>query len=48
MLYLKRGQSLAREMKWLGSYRYAVVNLGGVDEEALNRRYAEIRQLLHI
>lgn len=46
MLYLKRGQSLAREMKWLGSYRYAVVNIGGKDEEALNRRYAEIRQAL--
>ena len=29
MLYLKRGASLAREMKWLGSYRYAVLNLGG-------------------
>jgi hypothetical protein len=46
MLYLKRGTSLAREMKWLGSYRYAVVNLGGADEEALNRRYAEIRRQL--
>ncbi len=46
MLYLKRGQALAREMKWLGSYRYAVVNIGGEDEEALNRRYAEIRQAL--
>jgi len=46
MLYLKRGQVLAREMKWLGSYRYAVVNLGGASEENLNRRYAEIRKLL--
>ncbi len=46
MLYLKHGQSLAREMKWLGSYRYAVVNLGGANEEALNQRYAEIRRLL--
>ena len=47
MLYLKRGRALAREMKWLGSYRYAVVNLGGANEENLNRRYAEIRRLLH-
>jgi hypothetical protein len=46
MLYLKRGQALAREMKWLGSYRYAVVNLGGASEEALNLRYAEIRRML--
>jgi hypothetical protein len=46
MLYLKRGQALAREMKWLGSYRYAVVNLGGASEETLNLRYAEIRRLL--
>jgi len=37
---------LAREMKWLGSYRYAVVNLGGTTEEDLEQRYAEIRRLL--
>jgi hypothetical protein len=29
MLYPKRGAALAREMKWLGSYRYAVFNTGG-------------------
>jgi hypothetical protein len=46
MLYLKRGKALAREMKWLGSYRYAVVNLGGASEEDLERRYEEIRRLL--
>lgn len=48
MLYLKRGQALAREMKWLGSYRYAVVNLGGANEENLNRRYAEIQRMLKL
>ncbi|MEK6246241.1 MAG: ATP-grasp domain-containing protein [Pseudomonadota bacterium] len=48
MLYLKRGQALAREMKWLGSYRYAVVNLGGASEEVLNRRYAEIQKMLQL
>jgi biotin carboxylase len=47
MLYLKRGSALAREMKWLGSYRYAVVNLGGASEQDLDRRYAEIRRMLH-
>ena len=31
MLYLKHGAALAREMKWLGSYRYAVVNMGAAD-----------------
>ena len=33
MLYLKRGPGLAREMKWLGSYRYALLNLSGASEE---------------
>ena len=42
MLYLKRA-SLAREMKWLGSYRYAVLNLGGASTEDLHQRYDEIR-----
>ncbi len=46
MLYLKRGGALAREMKWLGSYRYAVVNLGAASEEKLASRYAEILRLL--
>jgi hypothetical protein len=46
MLYLKGGRALAREMKWLGSYRYAVVNLGAANEESLERRYAEIRRML--
>jgi hypothetical protein len=35
-------------MKWLGSYRYAVINLGGADEEDLERRYAEIRSMLRL
>jgi biotin carboxylase len=42
MLYLKRGASLAREMKWLGSYRYAVLNLGGASAEDLHQRYDDI------
>ena len=29
MVYRKRGADLAREMKWLGSYRYCVFNTGG-------------------
>jgi hypothetical protein len=33
-------------VKWLGSYRYAIVNLGGADRDDLARRFADIcRQL---
>lgn len=46
MLYLKRGTGLAREMKWLGSHRYAVLNLGGHDADDLQRRYETIRSEL--
>lgn len=46
MLYLKRGASLAREMKWLGSHRYAVLNLGGRDSADLMARYEMIRREL--
>jgi biotin carboxylase len=46
MLYLKRGAALAREMKWLGSYRYAVLNMGGASTADLIARYrAACRQL---
>lgn len=43
ILYLKRGAGLAREMKWLGSHRYAVLNLGGRDAADLHQRYEAIR-----
>lgn len=46
MLYLKRGAALRREMKWLGSYRYMVVNLGGNDLSDIEARYADIHRLL--
>jgi hypothetical protein len=39
MLYPKRGADLAREMKWLGSYRYGVLNLGAPTLEALFARF---------
>ena len=35
MVYPKRGADLAREMKWLGSYRYAVFNTGGATREEM-------------
>jgi hypothetical protein len=46
MLYLKQGMSLAREMKWLGSYRYAVLNLGGASPKDLYDRVDDIRRQL--
>jgi hypothetical protein len=46
MLYLKKGAGLAREMKWLGSYRYAVLNLGGQSPTDLHDRFHRIRQQL--
>jgi len=38
MLYLKRGAALAREMKWLGSHRFAVLNLSARDRAELYAR----------
>ena len=46
MLYLKRGLSLANEMKWLGSYRYAVVNMGAGSSDDLQRRCHALRRQL--
>jgi GNAT superfamily N-acetyltransferase len=42
MIYAKRGSDLKREMKWLGSYRYATLNLGAADREAMFRAYHRI------
>jgi hypothetical protein len=44
MVYPKRGADLAREMKWLGSYRYGVFNLGAESSEALFARFHRICQ----
>jgi hypothetical protein len=46
MLYLKRGASLAREMKWLGSYRYAVVNMAAASQELLYARFGSLARQL--
>ena len=48
MLYLKRGAALAREMKWLGSYRYAVVNMGGGSIDDLQQRFHALRRSLFL
>ena len=39
MIYRKRGADLRREVKWLGSYRYGTLNLGGNSLEELFARF---------
>jgi hypothetical protein len=40
--FIKHGNSRWRETKWLGNYRYAIVNLGGADRADLDRRFADV------
>jgi len=42
MIYRKRGADLRREVKWLGSYRYATFNLGAATLEELFARFHRI------
>ena len=42
MIYPKRGADLHREMKWLGSYRYGVFNVGGATLEEMFGRFHRI------
>jgi hypothetical protein len=42
MVYRKRGADLAREMKWLGSYRYGVFNLGAATPAEMFARFARL------
>lgn len=42
--FFKTGSQLTREMKWLGSYRYAVLNLTAESEDALMEKYETIRR----
>jgi len=41
-LDLKHGTSRARETKWLGNYRYALVHMGGRDHDDLMARFADV------
>ena len=41
-LYPKKGGSLQRDLKWLGSHRWAVLNMPGQDEADLRSRYEQI------
>ncbi|MCC6193067.1 MAG: ATP-grasp domain-containing protein [Burkholderiales bacterium] len=40
--FIKHGNSRWRETKWLGSYRYAIVNLGGTSRDDLEQRFADV------
>ena len=40
--FIKHGNSRWRETKWLGNYRYAIVNLGGADRADLDRRFGDV------
>ncbi|MFN0305597.1 MAG: acetyl-CoA carboxylase biotin carboxylase subunit family protein [Burkholderiales bacterium] len=46
MVYVKKGASLERELKWLGSYRYAVLNLGAMDRRGLFDRFHAVSREL--
>ena len=43
IVYRKRGAALRRELKWLGSYRYAVINLGAATPADLFAAFERIR-----
>lgn len=42
--FFKAGSQLEREMKWLGSYRYAVLNMTAETESALMEKYKIVKQ----
>ncbi len=44
--YPKSGHSLARDFKWLGSHRYAILHLGGRDAQDLRQRCDAASRLL--
>ncbi len=46
MMYAKTGRGLRREYKWLGSHRYAVLNLAGFDHADVLQRLDHICQQL--
>lgn len=41
-LYAKKGAALQRDLKWLGSHRWAVLNMPGRDEADLRERYERV------
>jgi len=46
MLYIKPMSGVRREMRWMGSYRYALVNFGAPDQAELYRRFGMVARIL--
>jgi hypothetical protein len=44
--YVKKGNELLREMRWLKSYRYACLNLAAASEAELTEKYLKASQIL--
>jgi hypothetical protein len=44
--YPKSGHSLARDFKWLGSYRYGILHMGGADAADLRARCQAASEIL--
>lgn len=45
-MFVKTGGGLKREMKWLGSHRYATLNMGGHSQEDLFGKFQTVKQTL--
>lgn len=45
-VYVKTGNGLARELKWLGSYRYCVMNIAGASLEDMFARFIRVRDAI--
>ena len=45
-MFVKTGGGLKREMKWLGSHRYATLNMGGHSDEHLRDKFHLVKQTL--
>ena len=46
MAFPKSADSVARDFKWLGSYRYGIAHLGGADPDDLRRRCEDASRLI--
>ena len=45
-MFIKTGGGLKREMKWLGSHRYATLNMGGESEQHLLDKFHLVKQTM--
>jgi hypothetical protein len=45
-LFIKSGNELKRETKWLQSYRYACLNMGAESEDLLMEKYRQASKLI--